>query len=765
MQTGIQQDLASIIIPCCNQLDFTRVCLDSLGRTTRSPFELILINNGSSDGTAAYLDAVAKVGMPGLVQTRLLTNSSNLGYAKAINQGLRIAEGEYVVLLNNDTFLTPYWLDLLIECLNGFDGSIGMVGPVSNYVPPSQLVQPEYATLEGLLPFAEKRRTAFRGQGKFTERLSGFCLLLRHQVLQRIGFLDERFETGFFEDDDLCFRAVDAGYRLAIALDVYIHHFGSQTFRGLGVNTEQQLRQNFSQFRDKWGTARTAGYRMADGSPPDMVSSPPLDPQKQFETPSITTSGTKQRVSLCMIVKNEEQHLPGCLESVHEIVDEIVIVDTGSTDQTKAVALKYGAKVIDFPWIDHFAAARNISIENATGDWIFWMDADDRLDASNREALHQVFQQLPDATQPVGFVLKCLCFNDKQRESKVAVDHIRLFPRHPELRWRYRIHEQILPSLRQLGGDTQWVPVTIEHIGYQDSTIRKKKLERDIRLLHMEHQDNPDDPFTLFNLGSVLLEMGDTSNALTHLEGSLARSGPSDSIVRKLYALLITTHRQLGDNGKALQVCQIGRKLYPQDSELLFHEALLHREKGDLASAVRCLELLTQSKEHAHFASVDPSLREIKGRHNLAVAYRDLGRLPEARAQWKHLLNHEPDFLDAWLGLAELSLQDTGDEEFARLLAAIDKLDPAGYEAHVLRARRHLFKREFQHAKDILMPLCQKNTQSIRPRIIMSHVYLQEGSAWVEARQMLEEVLALDPSNREAQHNLRVLQLQHENKN
>src|SRR5579884_2195452 len=93
----------------------------------------------------------------------------------------------------------------------------------------------------------------------------------------------------------------------------------------------------------------------------------------------------KPRVSLCMIVRNEESNLPSCLELIREIVDEIIVVDTGSTDKTKEVAANLGAKVFDFPWKDSFASARNESLRHATGEWIFWMDADDRMDRENIE--------------------------------------------------------------------------------------------------------------------------------------------------------------------------------------------------------------------------------------------------------------------------------------------------------------------------------------------------------------------------------------------
>src|SRR5438132_6424759 len=101
-------------------------------------------------------------------------------------------------------------------------------------------------------------------------------------------------------------------------------------------------------------------------------------------------------VSLCLMVRNEEAALPGCLQSVAGIADEIIVVDTGSTDRTKDVAAGFGAKVFDFPWVDSFAAARNECLRHASHEWIFWLDADDRLDEENQGKLQALFATLAE---------------------------------------------------------------------------------------------------------------------------------------------------------------------------------------------------------------------------------------------------------------------------------------------------------------------------------------------------------------------------------
>src|SRR6185295_13878108 len=117
-------------------------------------------------------------------------------------------------------------------------------------------------------------------------------------------------------------------------------------------------------------------------------------------------------------------NLSECLKSVVDLVDEIIVVDTGSTDRTKDIAREHGAKVFEFPWVDNFAAARNESLRYATGQWVFWLDADDRLDEDNRSKLKKLFCSLKN--DMAGYVMKCLCLADG-KGTETVVDHLRLF--------------------------------------------------------------------------------------------------------------------------------------------------------------------------------------------------------------------------------------------------------------------------------------------------------------------------------------------------
>lgn len=751
-------ELSSIIVPCCNELAFTQACLQSIRAQTNGPYELLLIDNGSADGTADFFDQFARQGTPGVERTLVIRNAHNRGYVAGVNQGLQAAQGKYLVLLNNDTLVTPGWLECMTLCAKH---GAGLVGPTSNYVPAPQYVEPGYQKLEDLNVFAEKRWQEFRGKALRVERLSGFCLLMRRAVLQRIGLLDERFGLGFFEDDDLCFRSRDAGFDLAIALDVYIHHFGSRTFTGLGLQTEKIFQDNFKQFQSKWGALRTSGYQLLNGqaqnSEPIITQAAPSDESQVIQSEEVPGSA---RVSLTMIVKNEEDNLAACLEDVRELVHEIVVVDTGSSDRTKEIALSFGAIVIDFPWVDSFAAARNVAIEHATGDYAFWLDADDRIDRENQVKLKRLFETLRRDEQN-GYVMKCACLPDPQGNTSTVVDHVRLFPLRPEIRWSYRVHEQILPALRRSGGDVQWSDVVIQHTGYVDATLRRRKLERDLRLLDLENQEHPDDPFTLFNLGSVYLELNNPQAALPCLERSLNRSAVTDSIVRKLFALISITHRALGNEDAAVQTCMRGRQYYPLDAELLFREAVIRRQMRDHPGAVSCLEKLLAEPEGEHFASVDADLRGSRARDLLAHVLLEMKQYQKAEEQWNYILSEDSKSLPGYLGLAELYLAEKNWQCFDQNLDQVARFATDEQTMPLLKARAMLAQQRFDEARIVIMEMIEKHSNALPWRVLLSHAYLQEGTNWKAAEQSLRDILDLAPNHSEARQNLAVLLRQH----
>jgi tetratricopeptide (TPR) repeat protein len=463
------------------------------------------------------------------------------------------------------------------------------------------------------------------------------------------------------------------------------------------------------------------------------------------------------KVSLCMIVKNEEEDLPACLASAADLVDEVVVVDTGSTDRTKEVAASRGARVSDFPWVDSFAAARNESLRQATGRWIFWLDADDRIDEDNRRRLRQLFAGLADDN--AAYLMRCLC-TSPGRSGLAVLDHVRLFRNRPDVRWKYRIHEQILPALEQLGHDIRRTDITIQHVGYQEQAEHAQKAERNLRLLQLEDAEHPNDPFVLFNLGVTCQELGRLPEAQAYYRRSLQGAHIGQSFVHKAFAMLVQATRQLGQPHEALAICRHARVSYPDDADLLSQEARLLYQLGDYWGTERCLLQLLEGPRQPDTSlamSVDTGLRGYLTRHNLAVLYRDLQRLGEAEAQWQAVLAERPDFAAARLGLGELYLAQGRWPEVEQVSAQLQADPRTAVEAAVLRAQKHLAWGEYAAARQVLGEAIARAPQALGPRIVLSRVLWAEGLDPAATERALRDVLALDPNNSEARGNLMAL--------
>jgi tetratricopeptide (TPR) repeat protein len=498
----------------------------------------------------------------------------------------------------------------------------------------------------------------------------------------------------------------------------------------------------------------------APATPPPSVPRPgkvrsPLQHASTAPAGRSAPAGPYQgRVSLCMIVKNEEENLPACLASVEGVFSEVIVLDTGSTDRTKEVAAGLGAKVFDFPWVDSFATARNESLRHARGDWVFWLDADDRLDDATRPKLITLLTSLKD--ENAAYTLKCRCTPDATGTATV-VDHVRLFRNRPDIYWEFRVHEQILPSLRRSGAEVRWAGVEVLHTGYADRAVRRRKLERDLRLLHLEQAEQPGHAFTLFNLGSVYRELGRPAEALPYLRQSVEGSHPRDSIIRKLYSLIAGCHEELGQPEQALAAATEGLNYCSDDAELLYLRAAHLLRKGQLAEAETAAVALLTSRPADHFASVVEGLRGFKARHLLGQILLRQGRPHEAEAHWRQAAREADAYLPARLSLANLLLEQQRWSDLEAVAAEMEGNPGWAGEAIVLRARAHLARKEFDDARRLLAPLIESRPQWPAPRRYLSYAFLQEGNDLDAAERALRELLEVDPGDDEAKHNLGVL--------
>ena len=213
--------------------------------------------------------------------------------------------------------------------------------------------------------------------------------------------------------------------------------------------------------------------------------------------------------SLNMIVKNEEARIGDALESIDSIVDEIVICDTGSADRTVDVAEQYGVIMVFDRWRNDFSRARNKAIDASTGDWIFWMDADDRLEKRSAARLRKIWQS--GTTCAAAFCI----VNEREQTSPVEFLQVRLFPRMQSVRFEQCIHEQVMYSIARENIPFAAYPnIRIRHTGYTTQAAQKKKCLRNKPMIRAELRKSPNDPVLLCNLGDCLLVLRQYDEAL-----------------------------------------------------------------------------------------------------------------------------------------------------------------------------------------------------------------------------------------------------------
>ena len=296
------------------------------------------------------------------------------------------------------------------------------------------------------------------------------------------------------------------------------------------------------------------------------------------------------RLSLCMIVRDEVENLAGCLESVRGVADELCVLDTGSTDGTLELARACGARVGSFEWCEDFSAARNASLELASGDWVLVLDADERLRSPDaREQLEQFATRHPEAIGRVRLT------NLGEGGSRSHISLSRFFPRLPGLRFEGRVHEQLAEDGEPLQRAETGVEVL--HLGYDPEVLRSRgKLARNRQLVQRALEDRPADPYLWYQLGRTEFVAGDHPQALLACQRAIELlDGRETPYVALLFETAAYSLRELGRSVEAHQLLSKIAERFAQRADTRFALALLDMDLGRLAEAEAgfraCLEL------------------------------------------------------------------------------------------------------------------------------------------------------------------------------
>jgi len=237
--------MISIVIPVWNQHEMTADCINVIRENTQD-FELILVDNGS--------EPPIKAPFAGFADVTLIRNEANLGFPAAVNQGIRAANGDVIVLLNNDVVVPPGWADRLLRGLESFS----IVGPMTNYCAGMQCTTiGAYGDIEELGREAEAWGVEYEGASAEVNWVIGFCMAFPRALFDELGPLDETMWPSSGEEIDFCFRARAAGHRVGIVCDGYVHHIGSQTFQEMHnrklLDYGELCQATTAHLAEKWG--------------------------------------------------------------------------------------------------------------------------------------------------------------------------------------------------------------------------------------------------------------------------------------------------------------------------------------------------------------------------------------------------------------------------------------------------------------------------------------------------------------------------------
>lgn len=474
------------------------------------------------------------------------------------------------------------------------------------------------------------------------------------------------------------------------------------------------------------------------------------------------TKPTEPSLSLCMIVKNEERFLADCLASVQGVVDEIIIVDTGSTDGTLAIAERFGAKIFHFPWIGDFAAARNVSLSHATGDWILVLDADERIDAATKNNIKPLLRQQDAA----GFSLIIENYlGDKSTEGSQVALLFRLFRNRPDVRYEGIVHEQVSPSAGRTGLKSYNCDVKIVHYGYlEDCMVERGKNERNLELLQRHHESEPTNPYVHFQLGQTHKLMGDLETALVHYEKALellkACGAPHNlPYYANLYYNLGDLNRRFKNFDQALSYLEEGTGIFPTYADVIFTLGLTHLDQEHWQEAISYFERTQSLAGVIHAGGTDPAVTTYKALNAIGICHAKLGDNKKAISFLKRAISRHPNpdaELHANLGVLLVTEHEAA-EAMEHFVVALER-DPKDLRSWInLASLSYKYGRyqESIEAWDKALEVDPSLTDALIPK---AEALLKLGKL-SEARASLASALEKQPDSRPAQLNLSLIAL------
>ncbi|HPJ68077.1 MAG TPA: glycosyltransferase [Desulfobacteraceae bacterium] len=344
-----------------------------------------------------------------------------------------------------------------------------------------------------------------------------------------------------------------------------------------------------------------------------------------------------------MIVRNEERFLFDCLESIKLIADEIVIVDTGSTDNSKSIARSFNARIYDFPWCDDFATARNEALRHCHGEWILYIDADERLRPIEKYKLNRLLFDKRKVAYKVQFY---------PNQNSTAYLEYRIFRNDPRIRFNGFIHETVVPSIHAVANENGMeigiCDLTIDHVGYDGD--QKNKHARNLPLLRRQLARDPNRIYCWWHLGAILQEMGDEKGAeeawLSAIKIIRSRHifDMNDSLP---YAYLIRLYYSKDKNVDKL--IEEAINLFPDHYYIIWIKAMILMSEHNFKEAIPLLKRLVSVDIHnmdAGQLSYDEKMFNVFSYGPLATCYYQIGMYKDSAVYYALAEQFEPDNIE-----------------------------------------------------------------------------------------------------------------------
>ncbi|MHB8841653.1 MAG: tetratricopeptide repeat protein [Candidatus Aquicultor sp.] len=653
-----REKVTSIVIFASDGLEYTKACVESVLKYTRWPFELVLVDTGATDGTAAYFDSLPKA--------KVMKNEAGLGFAKLYNQAVKLASGDYLLFLEGNAVVTANWLDNLLACIES-DPKVGLVGPMSNLAAEGQAVRVSYgASIVAMHKFAKRFNKRDTSKHIEIDVLAGFCLLARKSVVEKIGLLPDDAGTSGLDDTGYCNRAQSAGFKLVRAGDTFVHHCGG-SITGVRPDGPYALAQAGG------STAENRGKNNAIGTHELMVVKPaigalaeqeayrdPIEvyaerymqepwrfPDKYVESPTL---------SLVVIVKDDEDTIGRCLSSAKDVVDEIIVVDIGSTDRSIDIAKGFGAKIFFHERSGDLAQTRDVAASHAKCDWVMYLNADEELVSEDT----LVVRELLEDSEREGFFFNQLNFVS---ENDSIIDlTFRLWRNRPEYRQSSTSTGPVLDMLHGSNLSAGFARIRVNRYAYRGTAQDREEIGQDtLTILLKELARKPENTVARFNLGNVYIQRKDYEKALETYKKAFANLSSLDVVhASKLVRNLAICLKEIGRYREALKVLTDAKEAYQDYTDLFYIEGLIQVETGEYAAAIASFGMALEAGPSGRIYVSHPGVGGHVAAHQLAKAYLAIGDEKQAVSEYRRALEYNPRYSPALVELGSILMRREG---------------------------------------------------------------------------------------------------------